>query len=124
MSKQSLRDHINLIKRKLTAYDGANEEGDQINDISEDVKALLNFKIDKETKKKTKHTKHKNPIKPIKQIQAVKPELNETQYFKIDDNESETIHKQTDKGIVVSKGVFEVDLSMCLNIYLDINDEF
>ena len=61
MSKQNLRDHINLIKRKLTSYDGTSDEGDQINDISEDVKALIKFKIDKETQKRTKHTKHKKP---------------------------------------------------------------
>ena len=120
MSKQNLRDHINLIKRKLTTFDGTNEEEDQINDISEDVKALVNFKIDKESQKQTRHTKHKNPIK---QIKKVKPNISETQYFKIDD-EPETIHQQNDKVIVVSKGVFEVDLSMCLNIYLDIKNEF
>ena len=74
---------------------------------------MLNFKIDKETKKGTKHTKHKTQIKQIKQV---KPDTNETQYFKIDD-ESEMTNKQIDKAIVVSKGVFEVDLSMGLNIH-------
>ena len=118
MTKQDLRHHVNLINRKLTIMDNVNE--DIINDITEDVKTLLNFKIDKESQKRTKHTKHKNPIKQIKQV---KQNISETQYFKIDD-EPETIHQQNDKVIVVSKGVFEVDLSMCLNIYLDIKNEF
>ena len=49
MTKQELRDDINLIKRKLTIMDNVNE--DTINEIIEDVKALLNIKIEPETKK-------------------------------------------------------------------------
>ena len=44
MTKQDLRDHINLIKRKLTLLNDINE--DAINEIIEDVKDLLNFKMD------------------------------------------------------------------------------
>ena len=50
MTKQALRDNINLIKRKLTTMDNINE--DIINEIINDVKALLNIKIEPETQKK------------------------------------------------------------------------
>ena len=48
MSKQGMRDNINSIKRKLTSLDDIDE--DVINEITEDVKALLNFKLDVQRK--------------------------------------------------------------------------
>ena len=64
MAKQQLRDHINLIKIKLTALNDTND--DIINEIIEDVKALMDFKIDTET---TKISNKKKQIKKINQRQ-------------------------------------------------------
>ena len=104
MAKQQLRDHINLIKRKLTTLNDMND--DIINEIIEDVKALMNFKIDTET---TKISRKK------KQITQDKPKTNNTQYYKIDD-EPEIEKKQKPKNkeveFIISKGDFIVDFTM------------
>ena len=104
MAKQQLRDHINLIKRKLTELKDMND--DIINEIIGDVKALTNFKIDAEP---TKISKKK------KQIKQDKPKTDNTQYYKIDD-EPETEKKQKPKNeeseFIILKGCFEVDLGM------------
>ena len=104
MAKQQLRDHINLIKRKSTTLNDMND--DIINEIIEDVKALMNFKID------TEPTKISNKKKQIKKD---KPKTHNTQYYKIDD-EPETEKKQKPKNeeseFIISKGIFEVDLGM------------
>ena len=62
MSKQDLRNNINLIKRKLTRMDNLNE--DTINEIVEDVKGLLKFKLDTETSKThtRKHNKNNSTL--------------------------------------------------------------
>ena len=87
MAKQQLRDHINLIKRKLTELKDMND--DIINEIIGDVKALTNFKID------TEPTKISNKKKQIKKD---KPKTDNTQYYKIDDEpETEKQPKQKNK---------------------------
>ena len=85
MAKQQLRDHINLIKRKLTTLNDMND--DIINENVGDVKALMNFKIDTET---TKISRKK------KQITQDKPKTNNTQYYKIS-GESEIENKPKTK---------------------------
>ena len=104
MAKQQLRDHINLIKRKLTTLDNINE--DIINEISQDVNALLKFKIDI-TKTKISNNK--------KQINKTKPKLEHTQYYKISD-EPETEHepksKNNDNEFTISTGGFILDFGM------------
>ena len=67
MAKQQLRDHINLIKRKLTELKDMND--DIINEIIGDVKALTNFKIEAEP---IKISNKKKQIKKINQIQTTR----------------------------------------------------
>ena len=110
MSKQYLRNHINLIKGKLNTIEDMNE--DIINDIQEDVKALLNFKIDKELHKRKIHIKQDTPIK---QIKTVKSKAAPAQYYKIDDDieiEVSQKPKNSNISIIVSTGNFEVDFGM------------
>ena len=96
MTKQDLRDNINSIKRKLTIMDTINE--DTINEIIEDVKALLNFKLDTETKQRIKHIKKASPIKENK---IVKPNTEEKPTNTINDIE-----------FTVSQGGFMLDFGM------------
>ena len=90
MTKQDLRDHINLIKQKLTIMDNINE--DIINEIIEDVKDLLNFKID---------------IQPIP-----KPKINTIVKKDKPKTEPKQNNKNNDKYFIISKGDFEVDFGM------------
>ena len=90
MTKQDLRDHINLIKRKLTLLTDINEGA--INEIIEDVKDLLNPKMDIQ------------PIPKQKINTVVKKDKPKT--------EPKQNNKNNDKDFIISKGNFEVDFSM------------
>ena len=78
---------------------------DIINEISEDVKALLNFKIDTTITKTTKKNK---------QITKDNPKPGHTQYYEIADEpeiEHEPKPKNNDNEFTISEGVF-LDLAM------------
>ena len=96
MTKQDLRDNINLIKIKLTTMDNINE--DIINEIINDVKALLNIKIEPETHKRNTY------IKKTSSIKENKPDKPKTE-----DNSKNTIN---DIEFSVSEGVFILDLGI------------
>ena len=96
MTKQALRDNINLIKRKLTTMDNINE--DIINEIINDVRALVNIKIEPETRKTNTYIKKTSSIKENK---PDKPKTEDNSNNKINDIE-----------FSVSEGVFILDLGI------------
>ena len=98
MSKQGMRDNINSIKRKLTSLDDIDE--DVINEIIEDVKALLNFKLDVQRKIANKK---KNITKDNQRPNIIKDENN---------IESKQKQNNNDAEFIISTGKFEVYFGM------------